>query len=43
MKYLLDNEEEKVRWFINKYAGNNNILKASAKILIDNLEVQKAS
>ncbi len=37
MKFILEEDESKVRWLVNSYAGNNNILKASAKILIDNL------
>lgn len=43
MKFLLGEDEQKVRWIVNSYAGNNNILKAAAKILINNLETQKAS
>ncbi len=43
MKFLLGEDEQKVRWIVNSYAGNNNILKAAAKILISNLETQKAS
>ncbi len=40
MQNLLEQDENKVRWFVDSYAGNNNILKASAKILVDNLDGQ---
>ncbi len=40
MHNLLEQDENKVRWFVDSYAGNNNILKASAKILVDNLTDQ---